>query len=483
MSEDTQELRRISWSECFGFSHLFRAFRLAIHPTKLMLAFCGLLLTYGTGRVMDVVWPASDQAAYVVMGGRTLTELDVFLDDFGGGREATQRWLDEQSSPQRMGTFKLLLNHGRVTLLRASDAVLAADLGGVVAAVRSAVMAVVWLLAMHPVFGLIFLLLGLAYWAFFGGALCRVAALHSARDERIGLGESLAFAKKKWTSFVAAPLMPVAVVVLFAVLLLLGGLVGAIPAVGEILVGILFFLALIAGFIIAFVVIGMVAGFPLTFPTVAIEGSDAFDALSRSFSYIYQRPWRSVLYGLVSVVYGAICLVFVKLFVRIMLCSVHLIVGWTMDIGSPYLSGGTEAGQEISKLDAMWQGPSLSGETPFWGGFAEVELAHVSAFGRVLFCLWIFLIVGLVGSFVVSLYYCASTQIYFLLRREVDATAMEEVYLEEGSGEEDLPLPEAGVPPVDPPDALPGNEASESGTPSDEDKPDTTSPPDAGQAL
>ena len=38
---------------------------------------------------------------------------------------------------------------------------------------------------------------------------------------------------------------------------------------------------------------GTVGGFGLMYPTVAVEGSDSFDAISRSFSYVFARPWRS----------------------------------------------------------------------------------------------------------------------------------------------------------------------------------------------
>ncbi|MEE8385388.1 MAG: hypothetical protein V3S01_05695, partial [Dehalococcoidia bacterium] len=319
MSDATQELGRINWSECFGFTQLFRAFRLAIHPTKLFLAFCGVFLTYGSGRVLDVVWPTTSRPAVVVVGESTTSELTVFLQAEGGGRQATSDWLETLESPQRTGAFALLLGHGRATIWRVTDAVVSADVGGLVGSIRSGLRGVLWLFALHPVYAIIFFAAGLVIWAYFGGALCRVAALHAAREERIGLREALAFANQKFLSFLMAPLMPLAILFLFASFLLAGGLMGAIPAVGEILASILFVLALTGGFIIAFVAIGAVAGYALTFPTVAVEGSDAFDALSRSFSYIYQRPWRSAFYGLLSLVYGAICLVFVKFLARFML--------------------------------------------------------------------------------------------------------------------------------------------------------------------
>src|SRR5215217_7025687 len=59
MADDatTQTIRSINWREVFPFTHLFRAFRIAVHPSKLLLALAALLLIYLGGRVLDGVWP------------------------------------------------------------------------------------------------------------------------------------------------------------------------------------------------------------------------------------------------------------------------------------------------------------------------------------------------------------------------------------------------------------------------------------------
>ncbi len=58
----------------------------------------------------------------------------------------------------------------------------------------------------------------LAVWAFFGGAICRIAVVQLAADERVGWAAALRFARRKWLSYFAAPLFP-----------LLGVLVAAVP--------------------------------------------------------------------------------------------------------------------------------------------------------------------------------------------------------------------------------------------------------------
>src|SRR5438105_7200258 len=57
MPEDTQQvIRGINWRETFPFTHIFRSFRVAIHPSKLILALLAILLLYCGGRVLDGLW-------------------------------------------------------------------------------------------------------------------------------------------------------------------------------------------------------------------------------------------------------------------------------------------------------------------------------------------------------------------------------------------------------------------------------------------
>lgn len=444
MSDATSELKRANWPECCAFTKLFRSFKMAIHWPKLCLAFFGVVLTYSSGRLLDTMWVSTCMPA-VSTDGR-ITEADVFVSG-SGGCVATKDWikgLGDAEKIRRVGAFDMLLGKIRSSVNHTTDAVLSLSLSGVIAGISSGFLTMVWLAAMHPGYAVLFGLLSLVIWSLFGGAVCRVAALHATRDERIGLGEALSFAKGRFLNFAFAPLMPAVVMVGLGLGLFVAGLVGLIPAVGEVLVGVLFFLVLLAGFALAFVIIGAVGGFALTFPTVAVEGSDAFDAFSRTYSYVYSKPWRTTFYVLVSVAYGAVCLVFVKFFVRVMLWAAHFFLGFSMNWG-----GASVAKGEVSnppKLHAIWQAPSLTGESSFWGSFDEVKLANLSWFAQILFRGWIYLVWALVAAFAISFFYSASTVIYLLLRREVDLTDLEDVFFD------DLPADQAAAaPPEQPP--------------------------------
>ena len=56
MAEEKFELRGINWQETFGFTHVFRSFKLAIHPSKLVLAFVGIVLCVIAGFGLDNLW-------------------------------------------------------------------------------------------------------------------------------------------------------------------------------------------------------------------------------------------------------------------------------------------------------------------------------------------------------------------------------------------------------------------------------------------
>ena len=65
MADDSQvTLRDINWREAFPFTNLFRGFRVAVHPSKLMLGLMLLLGLYIGGRVLDAVWSNNSKANY-----------------------------------------------------------------------------------------------------------------------------------------------------------------------------------------------------------------------------------------------------------------------------------------------------------------------------------------------------------------------------------------------------------------------------------
>ena len=286
---------------------------------------------------------------------------------------------------------------------------------------------IVWLACEHWIYATIFLLVSLAAVAFFGGAVHRVSALHFTREEKISITQAMRFSYSKFLSYFTAPLIPLAVILGVGVTILtVGGLIGSIPGFGSIFMGLFFFVALAFGLIIAFLLIGLVAGAPLMYPTIAVEGSDSFDAISRSFSYVFARPWRSALYGLVALIYGTVTYLFVRLFVCVAMMATHLFVSWGV------IGGGERLHVDADKLDIMWPAPTYDSLT---GPAGWESMGTGTALGAWLMGVWVFLLAATVLAYLLSFSACSTTVIYCLLRRKVDATDLDDVYVEDLQGE------------------------------------------------
>ncbi|MCF7957879.1 MAG: hypothetical protein K9M57_05455 [Phycisphaerae bacterium] len=299
-----------------------------------------------------------------------------------------------------------------------------------------------WLFRFNFLYAMLLTLIGGAVWSIVGGAICRMTALQVARDERIGPMAALRFSMGKFASFFTAPLIPCMIIVAIALATWVVSLLAAIPYVGEIIAPALILMALLGGFIIALVTIGLIGGYNLMYPTIAVEGSDNFDAISRSFSYLFAQPWRMGFYSLIAFIYGAICYLFVRLFVFLMLTAVHTTVGSAVNI---------DASANISilgKLDAIWPAPEFFNLQPainWWG------LNYTETFAAGIVWIWIALTVAMILAFVVSFFFSINTTIYFLLRQRVDATELEDVFVEQDFEEltEEQPLTPTPEPPID----------------------------------
>jgi hypothetical protein len=280
-----------------------------------------------------------------------------------------------------------------------------------------------WALGHHWAY---FTLLGIWFliiWAIFGGAIARIAAVHVAREEKISLRQALSFSSSKFLSYVFAPVIPLFIILVVGLIVALGGLLVNVPYIGVFLVGLFFFLALAAGAVMTLVALGTAGGLNLMYPTVAVEGSDSFDAISRSFSYVYARPWRMLWYTVVAIAYGAITYLFVRLFIFLTLKFTERFVGlWVMR----HAYNGQNAWDAMNPGASFWQLPHHVNYFALTGGDS------MAAF---LVSVWVYIVITFLGAYVVSFYFSANTIIYYLMRREVDATELDDVYLEQSEDE------------------------------------------------
>jgi hypothetical protein len=253
---------------------------------------------------------------------------------------------------------------------------------------------------------------GVLVWSFFGTALCRTAAVRLAADEQIGWGAALRFAGRKWPACLLAPLLPIGGVVAATIpVLILGWIIRA--NVGLLLGGLLWPLVLVAAFVMAVLLLGALFGWPLMWSAISTEGTDTFDALSRSYAYLFQRPLRCLFYVVVAAFLGWL--------------------GWLLVLGFSegviylgYWAAGWGCGNEQLKA-IMTNGEGLSG-----AGVFGARLVHF----------WTSCLRLLAVGYLFSYFWTASTAIYLLLRHDVDATEMDEVFLDADAAEEAPSPPE-----------------------------------------
>lgn len=315
-----------------------------------------------------------------------------------------------------------------------------------------------WLATRRPWYFLIVGGLALAVFSMLGTAVCRSAAIHWSREEGVSTGKLLAFSSEKFLDLLVAPGLPIAIFVVAWAALFVGGVVGAIPVIGTLLSGLLFGVALLLGVALVFTLLAIVAGFHLMWPTIAVEGSDSFDAVQRAASYVFQRAWHVAAYSVSLLVYGAFAFLAVRGLALLLLKCTHAAVDSGMSVGGALRSSTSPT---FTKLDSMWTMPTWQdlpllpnvGDNNFWGRFDAVELSGTEWMAAGLISFWVFLVVALVGAFVVSFFFTGSTNMYLLLRRSVDGIDYDELYFEEF---DDAALD----PPPAPPAAAPANEGS-----------------------
>jgi len=266
---------------------------------------------------------------------------------------------------------------------------------------------------------IIFLCICIASLAVVGGAICRHTASRMAGEDP-SIFESVRFALRRFWFLIRAPLLPIGFIVVLGILTIAISLIGAVPWIGPILLGVMFIVLLLGGFIIMLVVLGLVGGLHLIYPCLAVEVSDGFDAISRSFSYVFNSPWRAAFYTAVALIYGVLTWFFLLLALFVLLAVTH----GCANIGTGFFGLEHGAYSGVSVLDTIWRTPHferLIAPINWWAmGWWELIAAAFIYF-------WLFLLVTLLGAYVVGYYFSSSTIIYMLLRRHVDGQPLTDI--------------------------------------------------------
>ncbi len=264
----------------------------------------------------------------------------------------------------------------------------------------------------------------LVIWAYFGAAISRIAAVELAVGERVGWGASLRWARNKWLAYFASPVVPMVGVTLIALPIVLLGLLMKWNFFVAI-AGAVWPLVLFAAFFMTLLLVGVLLGWPLMWATISVEGSDSFDALSRTYAYVFQKPLRYAAYIAIAVIVGWVGWIVVENFAAAVIWLASWAAGW----------GAGPARMDALSLktgaDGSWVANGGVSLIAFWNGCVKL----------------------LALGYVFSYFGVSSTAVYYQLRRDVDARETDEVFLDADESEQGFGLPKiqkdaAGAPEV-----------------------------------
>jgi hypothetical protein len=516
MADDQMGTRKDQLREPWLWTKIFGTFKVALDPKKLLLAAAGILVMAAGWWFWSVVFyetrPVPNQSDYA---GRledyneAKRKYDLLERTAGrDGELRTWPWFEDRGPNQFMIIEKAFSGQGLADAPRgATEVRWTKQVQVLVEPLYKFLAPVVYLF--HPdagfwnrVYFFLIILWTLGTWALFGAAITRIASVQFARNEKIGMTEAVRFAWSRYVSFFSAPLFPLILVAFLTLFLIIFGFFQVVTVMfGDVLIaGLLWPLVILFGLIMAVVLVGLV-GWPLMYSTVAAEGSDSFDALSRSYSYVYQAPWQYLWYGFLAIIYGIVVVFFVGF-----MGSLTVYLGkWavsqaplakTMDREPDYLfvwaprsfhwrdllleggpavytqqdvrTAGSKLLQREKELDKQLAAGKISLEANRKRKAEEKkELAAIrpgevkpdylesmtvwNKIGAGMVTFWLYLIFLLVIGFAYSYFWSASAIIYLLMRRKVDDTELDEVHLEDEDLEEPYTPPApAGQAPVPP---------------------------------
>ncbi|MBL8990654.1 MAG: hypothetical protein JNJ48_03635 [Phycisphaerae bacterium] len=310
------------------------------------------------------------------------------------------------------------------------EAVYGLVMGGPAAALRT-----------HPWAMVVLLPLVLVIVSVAGGAVCRSAACEFSMGIRLPWPEAIGFALRRWWLLTAANAAPViGVWLVSAVLVALGWLVQV--AVINILVGAAFALVLVAALVAALLMLGVALAHPLLPAAIACEGTDAYDAVQRAYSYTLNRFGRLVLY------YGVLA---VQSLVAITVVSAVVLAALTLAQRTTGLSvvprGDSASGAAVRMLERVTGGAQA--ETPRAAPSAEPEpLPALRSTGSEapsatpedaagwtdrlaarMARFWASIPLALVSALALSMYFCGSTVVYLLMRQVCDGQDAAELWM------------------------------------------------------
>lgn len=244
--------------------------------------------------------------------------------------------------------------------------------------------------------------------AVFGGAISRSVATETAAGVNLSWPQALGFGVKRAASLAGSVLLPLGVIWGLALgLMLAGGVLFSASGI-NVLGAVLFPLLIVGGLIGAVACLVFIVAHPMLIPAVACEGTDAIDAVQHAYSFATSRPLRLVVYLAILIVQLAV---------------IVLVAGLVVALALKFAQGGvlgfrTTASIEVAR-SMLWVGEDGAREALRGSNKAAAGIVN----------LFLLIVLGLLGGFVVSMIFTGSTLLYMAMRRVVDGQDFSEVWM------------------------------------------------------
>ena len=419
MANNYDTVKGVDWREVFPWTALTRAFTVAVSIPVLLLASFGVGLTVSGWAIAESL--LVPEQLTLAPAGATTDEMesvsnqgDTFAEDTALQNAAETPFIDgSEQIPEptvavqppghfapAMGSIadgdtrsvfeRLLVGEGLMLVADLHDMLLGGDRElDAKTSYAICIIDFVWLLIV---------------WGFFGAMITRIAVIRIGRGEKIGLKEAMADVRKKYISYVMSPVFVlVSCFVLSLPVVLISLLLNF--DIGVLLASVLWIVAIVASVGVAVLLTGFFFGWPLMWPTIsAEEDGDVYEATSRTFAYTFQAPIQYLFYVSISL--------------AIWVPSVMLVQNFTSLAEQVVFSGMNVAADEGQLIQDYLTGKvSLDGQSQIFIMGANIIsglhwFAHLMA-----------------DAFCVGFFFASFSGIYLLLRRFVDHTPLDEVFV------------------------------------------------------
>jgi hypothetical protein len=234
-----------------------------------------------------------------------------------------------------------------------------------------------------------------------GCAICRMAACDFSQGVLMPWTDGLRFGLRKAGSLVTALFAPLILVGVIAAGIAIAGTIFAWPGV-NLLGALLYGLFLVFSAIAVLVLVCWALGLPLLVPAIACEGTDGLDAIQRAYAYVLGRPLRLLAFAAVALLLCWVTVLIASLFAE-------ATTGFAQ-----WAATGLSGAEGVAITEGQPQDPPLEG--------LDAVAAHIVHF-------WVGIPAILVWAVALSLYFCASTVVYLLIRQICDGQDWGELWM------------------------------------------------------